>query len=80
MQMHRRPVLEGLRFAGENTDASGDALRGLMNSGCQHPVATANRFQIRAGQVQRAALARAGLLSSLALNLDAANPHFVASR
>ena len=78
MQVHGRPVLEWLRFAGQHRDTPGNALRRLVYLGCEHPITTAHRVKVGAGEIHRAALPGHGLLRGLAVHLNAAHAHFVA--
>ena len=80
MQMHRRPVLERLRFACEELQADIEALRRCMDHRRDDPIAAMNMVDIRARQIQRAAFAGFRVRRGVAVFLDAAHTHFDAAR
>ena len=76
VQVHRHPVLQRLAFAGEHVQPHIDALCRAVDGFSHDPVAAAHRFNVGAGQVQRAAFTSARFSSGLAVDLDAAHAHF----
>ena len=80
VDMHGRPVLERLRFAGEHLQAHVEALRRRVDCRRDHPVAAMDMRDVSPRHVQCTAFAGGRLLRGLAVFLDAAHAHFDAAR
>ena len=80
VHMHRGPVFECLRFAGEHLQARVDALGRRVYGGGHQPVAAADLRELDAREVDGATLTGCRLLRAAALFLHAAYAHFDAAR
>jgi len=82
MNMDRRPVLEGLRFGGEQAQPDIDSVRRRVELRTHHPIAPLDRFlgEPGAGEIERTAFAGASHRGGPVLGMQRAHPGLDAGR